>query len=52
MQPQRESRLLLRGKRQNLRDAVSLEKERGDDQKLKSFSLVLTGNPGALMTCQ
>lgn len=30
----------------NLRDAVALEKERGDDPKQRSFSLVLTGNPG------
>ena len=29
-----------------LRDAVALEKERGDDPKLKSLSLVLTGSPG------
>ena len=31
---------------QNLCDAVALEKERGDDPKQKSFSLVVTGNPG------
>ena len=31
---------------QNLKDAVALEKERGDDPKQKLFSLVLTGNPG------
>ena len=31
---------------QNLKDATTLEKERGDDPKLKIFSCVLTGNPG------
>ena len=31
---------------QNLKDAVELEKERGDDPKQRSYSLVVTGNPG------
>jgi len=31
---------------QNLKDAASLERERGDDPKQKSHALVLTGNPG------
>ena len=31
---------------QDLKDALDLERERGDDPKQKTFSLVVTGNPG------
>jgi len=36
----------VKGRCQNLKDAVELEKERGDDPKQRSYSLVVTGNPG------